>query len=39
MHGVPVFGGTRVPGQTLFDYIQGGETLKDFLNRLLLARG
>jgi uncharacterized protein (DUF433 family) len=31
MHGTPVFRGTRVPVQTLFDYIQGGETLEDFL--------
>jgi uncharacterized protein (DUF433 family) len=31
MHGTPVFRGTRVPVQTLFDYLEGGETLKDFL--------
>jgi uncharacterized protein (DUF433 family) len=31
MHGVPVFEGTRVPVQTLFDYLEGGETLEDFL--------
>lgn len=31
MHGTPVFSGTRVPAQTLFDYIEGGETLEDFL--------
>ena len=31
MHGVPVFRGTRVPVQTLFDYLEGGETLQDFL--------
>ena len=30
MHGTPVFGGTRVPVQTLFDYLEGGETLEDF---------
>jgi uncharacterized protein (DUF433 family) len=29
--GVPVFAGTRVPIQNLFDYIEGGETLEDFL--------
>ncbi len=29
--GTPVFRGTRVPLQTLFDYLQGGETLTDFL--------
>jgi uncharacterized protein (DUF433 family) len=32
MHGTPVFRGTRVPVQTLFDYLDGGETLEDFLN-------
>jgi uncharacterized protein (DUF433 family) len=31
MHGVPVFRGTRVPVQTLFDYLEGGETLESFL--------
>lgn len=31
MHGVPVFRGTRVPVQTLFDYLEGGERLEDFL--------
>jgi uncharacterized protein (DUF433 family) len=31
MHGIPVFRGTRVPVQTLFDYLKGGETLDDFL--------
>jgi uncharacterized protein (DUF433 family) len=31
MHGTPVFRGTRVPFQTLFDYLEGGETLEDFL--------
>jgi uncharacterized protein (DUF433 family) len=29
--GTPVFRGTRVPIQTLFDYMEGGETLDDFL--------
>lgn len=29
--GTPVFRGTRVPIQALFDYLQGGETLEDFL--------
>jgi uncharacterized protein (DUF433 family) len=32
MHGIPVFRGTRVPVQTLFDYLEGGETLDDFLD-------
>ncbi|MCC6536898.1 MAG: DUF433 domain-containing protein [Bryobacterales bacterium] len=31
MHGVPVFRGTRVPVQTLFDYLEGGDPLDDFL--------
>lgn len=31
MHGVPVFTGTRVPVKTLFDYLEAGETLEDFL--------
>ncbi len=31
MHGVPVFRGTRVPVQTLFEYLEGGERLEDFL--------
>jgi uncharacterized protein (DUF433 family) len=31
MHGVPVFRGTRVPVQTLFDYLEGGDTLEQFL--------
>ena len=26
-----MFRGTRVPIQTLFDYLEGGETLEDFL--------
>lgn len=29
--GAPVFCGTRVPIQALFDYLEGGETLEDFL--------
>lgn len=31
MHGTPVFRGTRVPIQTLFDYLEGGDTLDDLL--------
>lgn len=30
--GTPVFQGTRVPVQTLLDYLEGGETLDDFLD-------
>ncbi|HKM66925.1 MAG TPA: DUF433 domain-containing protein [Candidatus Acidoferrum sp.] len=29
--GTPVFRGTRVPIQAMFDYLEGGETLEDFL--------
>jgi len=30
--GTPVFHGTRVPFQNLLDYLEGGETLDDFLD-------
>jgi uncharacterized protein (DUF433 family) len=30
--GVPVFAGTRVPFQALLDYIEGGQTLDEFLD-------
>ena len=29
--GTPVFTGTRVPVQNLLDYLEGGDTLDDFL--------
>ncbi len=29
--GTPVFSGTRVPVQTLLDYLEGGESIDDFL--------
>jgi len=29
--GEPVFAGTRVPIQNLFDYLEGGDSLEDFL--------
>jgi uncharacterized protein (DUF433 family) len=32
MSGAPVFAGTRVPVQNLFDYIEGGEDLSEFLD-------
>jgi len=32
MHGTPVFRGTRVPVQTLFDYIEAGDPLERFLD-------
>jgi len=31
MHGAPVFRGTRVLVQTLFEYLEGGDSLEDFL--------
>ena len=31
--GTPVFVGTRVPLKTLFDYLEGGETLEEFLHQ------
>jgi uncharacterized protein (DUF433 family) len=31
--GTPVFVGTRVRVQSLFDYIEGGDTLDDFLRQ------
>lgn len=30
--GTPVFRGTRVPFQTLLDYLEGGDTLNEFLD-------
>jgi uncharacterized protein (DUF433 family) len=30
--GTPVFRGTRVPFQSLLDYLEGGQTLNDFLD-------
>ena len=32
MSGTPVFAGTRVPIQNLFDYFEGGEDLSEFLD-------
>jgi uncharacterized protein (DUF433 family) len=31
MGGAPVFAGTRVPVQTLLDYLEAGESIDDFL--------
>ena len=31
MGGTPVFGGTRVPVQTLFEFLEAGDTVDDFL--------
>jgi uncharacterized protein (DUF433 family) len=32
MSGTPVFTGTRVPVQTLLDYIEGGDSIDEFLD-------
>jgi uncharacterized protein (DUF433 family) len=32
LSGTPVFAGTRVPIQNLFDYIEGGDDLSEFLD-------
>jgi uncharacterized protein (DUF433 family) len=32
MGGTPVFSGTRVPVQTLLDYLEGGESIDEFLD-------
>ncbi|MFB2881729.1 DUF433 domain-containing protein [Floridanema aerugineum] len=32
MGGTPVFANTRVPVQTLFDYLKAGESIDDFLD-------
>ena len=31
--GTPVFAGTRVPVRSLFDYLEGGESLDEFLRQ------
>jgi uncharacterized protein (DUF433 family) len=31
--GMPVFAGTRVPVRSLFDYLEAGDTLDEFLNQ------
>jgi uncharacterized protein (DUF433 family) len=33
--GIPVFSGTRVPVQNLFDYLASGESLAEFLDQFL----
>ena len=36
--GTPVFVGTRVPVQSLFDYLEGGETLDEFVRQFPSVR-
>lgn len=31
MNGTPCFDGTRVPARTLLDYLEGGDSIDDFL--------
>jgi uncharacterized protein (DUF433 family) len=31
MGGTPVFKGTRVPAQTLLDYLEGGDSIEEFM--------
>ena len=38
MGGAPVFRGTRVPLKGLFDYLEGGQTLEEFLDNAPLFR-
>ena len=33
LSGTPVFVDTRVPVRSLFDYLEGGETLEEFLHQ------
>ena len=33
LSGTPVFVGTRVPVHSLFDYLEGGDTLDEFLRQ------
>ena len=38
MHGTPCFTGTRVPVQTLLDYIEEGDTLDNFLSDFVTVK-
>jgi len=38
MGGTPVFVGTRVPLQNLIDYLEGGESIEDFLDAFPTVR-
>lgn len=31
LHGIPVFKGTRVPVKNLFDYLEAGDSVEEFL--------
>lgn len=36
--GTPVFAGSRVPAQTLIDYLEGGQSLAEFLDDFPTAK-
>ena len=36
--GTPVFAGTRVPVRSLFDYLEGGESIEEFLRQFPSVR-
>jgi uncharacterized protein (DUF433 family) len=38
LRGTPVFVGTRVPVRSLFDYLEGGDTLDEFLRQFPSVR-
>ena len=38
LSGTAVFRGTRVPVRSLFDYLEGGDTLDEFLRQFPLVR-
>lgn len=38
LSGTPVFVGTRVPVRSLFDYLEGGDTLDEFLRQFPSVR-
>lgn len=38
LSGTPVFLGTRVPIRSLFDYLEGGDTLDEFLRQFPSVR-
>ena len=33
MHGTPVFSGTRVPARSLWDYLEAGHSLDEYLDQ------
>jgi uncharacterized protein (DUF433 family) len=39
LSGTPVFVGTRVPVRSLFDYLEGGDTLEEFLRQFPSVAG